>query len=158
MALELTPALIEPTKGTVTYPREGASAGLSCCLKLTPSMKNVVRLNWANIAIGAIPNNRVARTFSFLFGVVLMFIYYRGIRLSIFCYCAAKIQFLLHLAKLLNELLHEKVKNKPCPCVFCCAVGLVHCLPGHVMCGQCLCFRVSKHSGGMGLTQGKVRN
>ena len=75
MALELTLALIEPTKGTVTYPREGASAGLSCCLKLTPSMKNVVRLNWANIAIGAIPNNRVARTFSFLFGVVVMFIY-----------------------------------------------------------------------------------
>ena len=113
-----------------------------------------VRLNWANIAIGAMPNNRVARTFRFLFGGVLMFIYYRGIKLSIFLYCAAKIQFLLHLAKLLNELLHEKVKNKPCACVFCCAVGLVDWLLGHVMCGQSLCFRVSKRSGENGVNVG----
>ena len=34
-----------------------------------------MRLNWANIVIGAIANNRLAKAFRLLFGVILVFIY-----------------------------------------------------------------------------------
>ena len=110
-------------QGTYFLAIKYTNAGMATVIQFTGPVMIMVYYCFVNKRL-PMPREVVAILAS-LFGVVLMFIYYRGIGLSIFCCCAAKVRFILHLTKLFNELLHKRVKNKLCLCwlLVCCWCG-----------------------------------